>query len=432
MKKSAKKYFLLVLGCQMNQADAERINRLLGDSGWQRCQDEISADLIVVVACAVRQAAVDRVRGKAQLWQKRRQAGRLMAVLTSCVLDQDKKKLSKYFDSILGIAEIRRLPEILGGAKASGASDYLCLPALHSSDFSALVPISNGCNNFCSYCAVPYTRGREKHRPADDIIKECRGLIGRGYKEIILLGQNVNSYRSPARHSRAVNNPAFDFARLLQKIDKIPGDYRLKFMTSHPKDLSVGLIKVMANGRHLAPQLHLALQSGDDEILKAMNRKYTAKKFLALINRVRRAVPGIAISTDIIVGFPGETRKQFLNTAKLMRQCRFDMAYLAQYSPRPQTAAAKIKDDVPKAEKKRREEELNDILKQTALANNRLYLGRTEAVLVDGYKAGKCYGRSSSGKIVAFSGPKKLIGQAVKVKITSVRSFSLAGEKVSG
>jgi len=422
MKKSAKKYYLLVLGCQMNQADAERISRLLNDSGWRASEAEGAADLIVVVACSVRQAAVDRVMGKAQLWQKRRQAGRLTTILTGCVLDRDRKKLSKFFDSIMPITEIWRLPEILGGGEAFKAEDYLCLPAQPSSEFSALVPISNGCNNFCSYCAVPHTRGREKHRPADSIIKECRSLIKRGYKEIILLGQNVNSYLCGE----------IDFSQLLSKIDKLPGNYRLRFMTSHPKDLSAELIRVMANGRHIAPHLHLALQSGDDVILKAMNRRYTAKKFLALVNRFRRARPDIAISTDIIVGFPGESKKQFLNTAKLMRQCRFDMAYLARYSPRPQTAAAKLKDNVPQAEKKRREEELNDILKQTALANNQKYLGRVEAILVDGYKAGKCYGRTASGKVVAFGGPKKLIGQTVKVKITSAKSFSLAGEKILG
>ncbi|MFA5125056.1 MAG: tRNA (N6-isopentenyl adenosine(37)-C2)-methylthiotransferase MiaB [Patescibacteria group bacterium] len=422
MKKSAKKYYLLVLGCQMNQADAERVSHLLNDLGWQASMSDDKADLIVVVACSVRQAAVDRVIGKAQLWQKRRQAGRLTTILTGCVLAKDRKKLSKFFDSVLPITEMWRLPEIMCGDKAMAVTDYLCLPAQPSSESSALVPISNGCNNFCSYCAVPYTRGREKHRPADSIIRECRQLIKRGYKEIILLGQNVNSYSCDG----------IDFSQLLSKIDKMPGDYWLRFMTSYPKDLSAELIKVMSNGRHIAPQLHLALQSGDDVILKVMNRKYTAKKFLALINSVRRAVPDIAISTDIIVGFPGESRKQFLNTAKLMRQCRFDMAYLSQYSLRPQTAAAKFNDDVPKLEKKRREAELNEILKQTALANNQKYLGQVEAVLVDGYKAGKCYGRTASGKVVAFSSKNELFGQKVKVRILSVKSFSLAGERVSG
>lgn len=437
MKKTAKKYFLFVLGCQMNQADAERLARLFADLGWQKSQNEASADLIAVVACSVRQAAVDRIIGKAQLWQKRRQTGRLTTILTGCVLDSDKNKLVKYFDSTLPITEMWRLPEIICGNKAVATDDYLCLPTQPSSDFSALVPISNGCNNFCAYCAVPYTRGREKHRPAQSIIKECRELIKQGYKEVILLGQNVNSYnhkniKTLKHKNKKSEQQVINFPQLLQEIDKIPGDYWLRFLTSHPKDLSAELIKAIKEGKHIAPQLHLALQSGDDQILKKMNRRYTAKHYLGLIKKLRRAVPGIALSTDVIVGFPGETKKQFNNTAKLMRQCRFDMAYLAKYSPRPQTAAAKLKDDVSKMEKKRREEALNDILKETALANNWLYLGRTEAVLVDGYKAGRCYGRTSSGKVVAFSGPNKLIGQMVKVKITSVKSFSLAGGRLKG
>jgi tRNA-2-methylthio-N6-dimethylallyladenosine synthase len=417
MNSQLKKFHLLVMGCQMNRADAERIEKILTDFGWQKIDQEIGADLIVVVACSVRKSAVDRVYGKAANWRKRRRAGQLKTILTGCVLDVDKKKLADRFDEILSITEIGKLPEILGDGKNLPTGDYLCLPASRESTFSAFVPISNGCNNFCSYCAVPYTRGREVSRDAASIIKECRELIKAGYKEIVLLGQNVNSYKSGD----------YDFPKLLQKIDSIIGDYWIRFLTSHPKDLSDGLIETMASGRHVTPYLHLALQSGDDEILKKMNRHYTAKHYLDLIKKAKAKIPNLSVSTDVIVGFPGETKKQFKQTVELMKQAGFSMAYLAQYSPRPQTAAAKLKNDVPKAEKKRREDELNEVLKATALADNRRYEGLVVKVLVDGYRKGKCYGKTENSKIVSFVGDEPLIGKFAPVLVVKAGSFSLEG-----
>lgn len=417
-ERTAKKFHLLVMGCQMNRADAERIEKILSDLGYQKIEQEIGADLIVVVACSVRKSAVDRVYGKAANWRKRRRAGQLKTILTGCVLEADKHKLADRFDKILSITEIGKLPEILDGGKKLAAGDYLCLPALRESSFSAFVPISNGCNNFCSYCAVPYTRGREVSRDAASVIKECQELIKAGYKEIVLLGQNVNSYKSGD----------YDFPKLLSEIDAIAGDYWIRFLTSHPKDFSGELIEVMAQGRHITPYLHLALQSGDDEILKKMNRHYTAKHYLDLIKKTKEEIPNLSVSTDIIVGFPGESRQQFKRTAAAMQQAGFSMVYLAQYSPRPQTAAAKLKNDVPKAEKKRREDELNEILKKTALADNRRYEGLVMKVLVDGYRKGKCYGKTENCKIVSFDGDELLIGKFAPVLIVKAGSFSLEGK----
>lgn len=421
MENFKKKFNLWVLGCQMNWADSERIEKNLLDCGWQKTANELAADLIIVVACSVRQTAIDRLYGKSRQWQKRRRAGKLKTILTGCLLSADRKKLAEFFDEVIDISEISRLPELLAvGREMPIVDDYLCLPAQHGSSFSAYVPISNGCNNFCSYCAVPYTRGREKSRSAKSIIAECRQLVADGYKEIILLGQNVNSYQSGD----------YDFPKLLSRIDRIKGDFWLRFLTSHPKDLSEELIGVMATGRHLTPYLHLALQSGDDGILKKMNRHYTAEKYLQLISRAKELMPRLAVSTDVIVGFPGETRKQFKQTADLLKKVSFDMAYISQYSPRPQTAALKLKDDISKSEKKRRDEFLDRILKSGALNNNKKYLDLTVRVLVDGYKKGKCFGKTDTFKIAAFAGEPDLIGKFVAVKVNKIKPFSLEGEMV--
>ncbi len=401
----------------MNKSDAEKIAGILGALGYKETALEKEADLIVVVACSVRQSAIDRIYGRSRNWQASRKRGRLKTVLTGCVLESDKKKLADKFDFILPIKNIVQLPKLLSNRPPLQTRDYFLIPPTRQFAFSAFVPIMTGCNNFCSYCVVPYTRGQEVSRPAADIIKECRRLIAAGYKEIILLGQNVNSYS--AGH--------YDFPALLARIDSLPGDYWLRFVTSHPKDLSDKLIKTMAAGRHITPYLHLAVQSGNDKILKAMNRRYTVKHYLKLVERARQAIPEIMISTDIIVGFPSETKSQFNDTAKLMKQVGFDMAYIARYSPRPRTAASKFKDDVSREEKKRRERELTEILKGTALKRNKKLIGRTARVLVEGCKNNKCFGKNDQFKTVSFLGTPKLVGEFVTVEIKRAGSWGLFG-----
>ncbi|MFA5048859.1 MAG: tRNA (N6-isopentenyl adenosine(37)-C2)-methylthiotransferase MiaB [Patescibacteria group bacterium] len=413
-----KSYFIFVLGCQMNEADAEKVDASLASLGWQRVIKETEASLIVVVACSVRQSAVDKIYGKAKNWQSGRKQGKIKTILTGCFLPRDRKRMLQKFDWLLPIEELDKLGSLLGVKKSCPKSgSYLCLPAKRESAHQAYVPIMTGCNNFCSYCAVPYTRGREKSRLAREVIKECAGLIKQGYKEITLLGQNVNSY----------SDGCYNFSKLLKKIDQIPGDYWLRFITSHPKDFSNELLAVMKSGRHITPYLHLPIQSGDGSILKAMNRHYTVKHYLELIKKVREQIPGIMLSTDIIVGFPGESRKKFENSKKVFAQVKFDMAYIAQYSPRAGTAAYKIKETVSKKEKKNREEEINNILKGTALEKNQKYLGRTIKVLVEKYKNGKCWGKTDTFKTVGFTGPKRMIGQFKKVKINRVDSWGLFG-----
>ncbi len=408
-------YYIWVLGCRMNEADAERINQILLSSHWQKVDSEKEAELIIVVSCSVKQASMNHVYGKAYEWRRLRQAGKLRTILTGCVLAEDKEKLAGLFDRIMPIGEIGSLLQTV--AEKTSNTCHLSLPARRSTNYSALVPISNGCDNYCSYCAVPYVRGREISRSAVEVINECEALIKGGYKEIILLGQNVNSYREGV----------WDFPRLLKAVDEIPGDYWIRFMSSHPKDLSDELIAVMASGRHIAPHLHLALQSGCDEILQKMNRRYTADHYYDLIKKISRAVTNIMISTDIIVGYPGETLEQFNQTAELMEKIGFDMAYISQYSPRPGTAAATLPDDVTQEEKKRRWIILNEILKKSALANNQKHLGQSEKVLVDGWRNDKCFGKTAGSKIVSFSGPKELLGQFVCVEINHAGSWSLKG-----
>ena len=285
-----------------------------------------------------------------------------------------------------------------------------------------------GCNNFCSYCIVPYVRGREMSRPPQEVIKEVKDLIRKGYKEIILLGQNVNSY-NPQLNDLTTKQPLKDFPDLLEYIAKLPGNFWLSFLTSHPKDLSDKLIKVIAENINICPYINLPVQSGDNEILKKMNRKYTIKQYVELVKKIRKNIPGVAISTDIIVGFPGETKKQFANSVKLFKDIKYDMAYLNQYSPRQGTASAKLAETVLHSEKEKRERELDKVLNQTALAINKKLICRTLDVLVERKGKGDLWlGKTRTFKVVKFNSDKKLLGKFVKIKITKAKSFGLEGK----
>ncbi len=433
-------YHLITYGCQMNHSDSERIHSLLQKYNLQFKTDKNSADLIIFNACSVRQSAIDRIWGQIHNLKKNNSSARI--ILTGCLLPNDKKKFTPQVDLILNITDLPKWPQIiqqqfkeitLAKFKQTGSlANYFKISPQHNSTYTAYIPIMTGCNNFCSYCAVPYTRGREQSRPVDDIIKEIKQLIKKNYKEIILLGQNVNSYQGKLnKDSKIINFPA-----LLKIIDSLTGNYWLSFVSSHPKDVSPELIQSFKKLKHLTPYLHLALQSGSDKILKAMNRHYTAKNYMQLINKIRHIQPHIAVTTDIIVGFPGETKHDFQATAKLMRHIKFAMAYLAQYSPRPHTAAAKLKDNVSKAEKKQREKFLTAILKQTALEHNQQLIGQTELILIDNYNPAQKYllGHTNQFKHVKIKLPKaspkykKLIGQFMQVKIIQATPWALEGE----
>lgn len=320
------KYFIFTLGCQMNISDSQRIAKKLEEIGYKPASEK-EAGLVVVNACSVRQKAVDRIWGKIKIWQ----AQKKKIILTGCVLPADRKKFAE---------------------KGIDYSNF------HDKNFFDIIPknltpityipIMTGCDNFCSYCAVPLTRGREKSRPMKDIILDVKRALNSSSKEILLLGQNVNSYQ-------------YGFVKLLKEIDKIPSDFKFNFISSNPHDMTNEIITAIAKLKKWPHELHLPLQSGDDEILHKMNRRYTSAQYLRLIENLKlkinaspKAKKNLKLSTDIIVGFPGETKKQFNKTVKICKKIKFDKAYIAQYSPRPGTVAAKLKDDVPQKEKKRR------------------------------------------------------------------------------
>jgi len=410
------KYHIITFGCQFNKSDSEKVEKILRDLKYQPVDQLEKADIVLVLACSVRQSAMDRIFGLKRKFDKVRKSKPLVTILSGCVLNSDKPKMRKIFDIMFDIEDLAKLP-----AKISDISNqisetrYFDLHPSYSSSFQAYVPIMTGCNNFCAYCVVPYVRGREVSRKASDIIKECKDLIRKGYKEIMLLGQNVNSYKSDK----------YNFVKLLKEIDQIPGKYWLRFVTSHPKDLSDELIKLMSVGEHITPYLHLPIQAGDNAILRKMNRKYTVSHYKNLIKKVRKVNPNMFISTDVIVGFPGEIKANFANSAKLFREMKFDMAYIAQYSERAGTEAAKLKDDVPKEEKKKRKEIITQILEKTAIKNNKRYLNKEVEVLVENYKKGYNIGKTASYNTVKFKSDKNLKGMFVKVKIkkAGVRMF---------
>jgi len=327
----------------MNKSDSERITAQLEKKGYQAAEQVKEADLVVINVCSIRQSAINRVYSKVkQLNEQRTMNNEQKIILTGCILKQDKEKLKNQVNEIWPIVNLETKPK-------------------YKSHCQAFVPIMTGCNNFCSYCAVPYTRGREYSSPVKKIIKKVKNLVKHGYKEIILLGQNVNSY---SNEQRTMNNEQYkkvDFPKLLKLINDILGNFQIKFLTSHPKDMSDELIKVISQSKKISKEIHLPIQSGDDKILKKMNRGYTINHYKKLIKKIRQAIPQAKISTDIIVGFPGETKKQFTNTVKLVKEIKFSKGYVSVYSPRTGTTAAELKDNVPYSEKKRRKRILLDI-----------------------------------------------------------------------
>lgn len=417
-------YFLETFGCQMNISDSERIAGLLEKKGYIHTSEIWKADLILVNMCSIRKSAVYRVHGLVQMIIKlKKNKPELKSILTGCFLNHpEQKSFLKTFDIVCKIDEL-----------FEANAHYLLSKPKNLSPFQAYVPIMTGCNNFCTYCVVPYTRGREYSRPAQEIIEEIKSLIQRGFKEIWLLGQNVNSYQDLS------NDFVIDFALLLSKINNLHGDFWLYFTSSHPKDFSDRVIKVMAKSKKIAPYLNLPVQSGDKHILNKMNRSYTPNDYMEKIKKVRDAFQQhrigleskIAISTDIIVGFPGENKWRFLKTGYLMKKIGFDMAYISRYSPRPFTVAGSLHDNVSNKEKGRREKILNNILKKTALKNNQFYINSILPVLIIEMHKSEKYliGRSRAHKKVKVkSNHRDLIGQIVNVHIINAHPWGLFGD----
>lgn len=347
------RYHILTYGCQMNKSDSERIAANLEKKGYKKSSRINDADLVVVNMCSVRQSAVDKILGQYRNLAKLKAKNKKMKIiLTGCILKKDKIKFRNIFD------------EIWEGGKNSQSFNSAELKKL------SYIPISNGCNNTCTYCVVPFTRGRLICRSHKDVLKEIKNAADNGSAEIWLLGQNVNDYKSPA-------DPAINFAKLLEMINNLPNNFKLSFTSPHPNNFSEKLINALQRCDKFSGFLNLPVQSGDDEILKKMNRNYTAKQYLELAKKLQRKIPHIKLSTDIIVGFPGETNRQFQNTVKLFKKIKFGVAFISKYSPRPGTLAAKMENNVPLTEKKKRERILRALLPAREVIPSRSLFGIT-------------------------------------------------------
>jgi tRNA-2-methylthio-N6-dimethylallyladenosine synthase len=433
-------YHIITIGCQMNVSDSERIASYLEFYGFKYESNRAKAGVVVLNTCGIRQKAEDRNYGL--IPEIREKNPRVKIILTGCLSERKDviKRLAKVVDIFMPIKNLPELYKNLGLAnKKFVKKDYLDILPKVESDFSVYIPIGNGCDNFCSYCVVPYARGREIYRSAGTVIAEAVKFIKAGYREIVFVAQNVNSYKTIIAKADLKYFPKKKigaevlFPELLSAAAKLSGDFWVRFFTSHPKNMSDELVAVMKNNSKICRQIHLPAQAGDDKILAAMNRKYTVKHYLSLIKKLRTAMPEIGLSSDIIVGFPGETKAQFANTEKLMRSAKYDMVYLARFSPRPGTVAAKLKDNVTGKEKQRREEALNKILSQTAWKNNQRYFKKVIKVLVqEKNKRGEWLGKNEQFITVKIIGSAAtdLKGKFVKVKITESKDFGLTGSLV--
>ena len=414
----------------MNRSDSERIAAVFEGAGCLPAKDMVSADIAIVTMCSVRRMATDRVFGLEQKFRQiRKHNPDFIGIVTGCVVDSDKKRLSGIFDHILNINTLAGWPRIAKkNSKCVRLNGYFEASPKRTQPWSVLIPISQGCDNYCSYCVVPYARGPLVCRSWQSIISESKIAVGQGAREIWLLGQNVNNF-----HSGKVN-----FAGLLRLVNDIPGDFWIRFTSPHPKDFGSEAVLAMAECRKVTPYLNLPVQSGDDDVLRAMKRPYTVAGYKLLVAALRRAFreqrrgmeAQLAVSTDVIVGFPGETREQFSNTLKTFKAIKYDMAYIAEYSQRHGTAAFRITDNVTPYEKERRQRAVNNVLKVTALAHNKKYVGKTVEVLVDEIKAGDSgFGKTRSYKTVKFGikGNRVVLGDFVKVKITGAKPFGLSG-----
>ena len=423
-------------GCQQNEADSERIRGMLAQSGYAIVNEAENADVVVMNTCAIREHAEQRVFGNlgALTHTKRRHPAQKI-FLCGCMAGQEVvvnriKHSYPHVDGVFSTHHLWQFPEILyrvltgkkrvffvedePGSIAEG------LPQLRDQSLKAWVSIMYGCNNFCTYCIVPYVRGRERSRKMEDILAECRQVIASGAKEITLLGQNVNSYGKDL-------DEKIDFADLLAEIAKIPGQFLIRFMTSHPRDASKKLFDTMANEPKIAKQLHLPFQSGSSRILKAMNRHYDREHYLELVNYAKSVMPDLVLTSDVIVGFPGETEEDFKETLSLISEVHYDSLFTFIFSPRPGTPAASMEDPTPKEEKNRRFDQLCALQNSISESIHTGYIGKTMRCLVDGKDKDLLTARTEGGRLVRFKGSESLIGTFTDITITGATTWSLTG-----
>ncbi len=421
----------------MNEHDSERMAGVLKGQEYVQTEDAATADVIILNTCSIREKAEQKFYSElGRLRSLKLERPGLRIAVAGCIAQQEGKNIlsrAPYVDMIFGPSDVARVSELPRLAKTwsnplieiNGDPDYhrKKLPASRSDRLKAWVSIMYGCNNFCTYCIVPYVRGRERSRPPSDVVSEVRELAEQGFKEVTLLGQNVNSYGKGEADS-------VDFPGLLALVNEVPGIERIRFVTSHPRDLSSELIAALRDLPKVCESLHLPVQSGADPVLTAMNRKYTRAAYLDRVKELRAAVPHITLTSDIIVGFPGETDQDFSLTLQLLREVEYDNVFAFKYSKRPGTAALKLTGHVPESVKEARLAQVLDLQKEISIRKNAAAGGMTFEVLVDGHskKCGKLTGRTRGNKAVNFEGPDSLIGTLVMVRITGAGESSLSGE----
>ena len=438
-----KKYYIRTYGCQANVRDEETMRAMLEDAGYAFSEDIENVDIIIINTCAVRENAEDKVYGEiGNLKRLRKKNKNLVLAICGCMVEQPEilKKLMDTFPEVnlfFGTHEIAQLLDLVYETLTTGERIVSIESKqgevveftndCRNNHYKAFVNIIYGCNKFCTYCIVPYTRGKERSRHFDDVLKECKSLVDAGYQEITLLGQNVNAYGKDLDEGK-------DFADLLEAVAKL-GIPRLRFTTSHPWDFSSKMIEIIAKYDNIMKFIHLPVQSGNDEILRKMGRRYSREQYLNLVKEMREKIPGLSLSTDIIVGFPNETEEQFQDTCSLVNIVKYEAAFTFIYSPRRGTPAAKMVDNVDKETKVRRFQELVKHLEKNIEAHAKSMVGQTYDVLVDGVSKtdeNMLSGYTEENKLVHFQGDINLVGSIVKVKITDSHTYSMIGEIVNG
>lgn len=440
-----RKYFTITYGCQMNESDTERINGQLSELGYTEAADMDEADIIILNTCSIRQNAEEKVYGKIGEIKrvKEKNPGLLVGVM-GCMAQENKGKLISrmpIIDFVLGPYHIHDLKDVVTEElekrshvvrtqmNPERVKDYSELRAARKSHVFAWVPIMQGCNKFCTYCIVPYVRGRQTSRTVEDICREAETLAAEGYKEITLLGQNVNSYGLDFRDGT-------DFADLIRALDKVDGIERIRYMTSHPRDMTFDMVDAMADSPKVARHMHLPVQHGDDEMLRRMNRGYDKARFMELLAYVRKCMPDIAVTTDLITGFPGETEEMHQATLRLLREARFDSAYTFIYSPRQGTPAARMEDQIPDDVKKRRLQELMDVQNAISLEKNKEMEGKTYPIIIEGptkQDESHWYGRTSGNKMIIFPKEEGLaVGDTAEALVEQAQTWVLRGSLVRG
>ena len=448
------KYNVFTMGCQLNENDSEKICGMAEKMGYTKTENIADADLVIYNTCCVRENAEEKLFGKLGEIKKQKEAKGTIIAIGGCMMQEqhivDKIKKSYKYDVIFGTHTLHKFPKDLYNAimENKRITDILDidgeiiegLPIKREDNIRASVTIMNGCNNFCTYCIVPYVRGRERSRAPEDIINEIKGLAQMGYKEITLLGQNVNSYmrverekaKASMQESNEVNNIKIDsFAKLLRAVNNIDGIEKIRFVSPHPKDFTDDVIEAIRDCEKVSKFIHLPLQSGSTKVLKAMNRVYTKEQYLNLVKKMQEKIPNVKFSTDIIVGFPGETEENFEDTLDVVKQVKFEQIFMFIYSRRVGTPADKMENQIPEEIKHKRFDRLKALYEEQIEENNKAYIGTVHNLLVEGYSktnSNFLTGRTDSNKVMIFEGNASLIGKVVPVKIVSEHLWYLKGE----